>query len=91
MKITPGACALLLGAPLMAAVPAHAQDPSLLDEIVVTGVRPDPAIHAVRPEGVAAVAPDSAGLVARLPGAALIDNGGLSGQVQYWACSASGC
>ncbi len=83
MKITPGAYALLLGAPLMAAVPAHAQDPSLLDEIVVTGVRTDTAIQAVRPEGVAAVAPDSAGLVARLPGAALIDNGGLSGQVQY--------
>lgn len=83
MKITPGACALLLGAPLMAAVPAHAQDASLLDEIVVTGVRPDTAIDAVRPAGVAAVAPDSAGLVARLPGAALIDNGGLSGQVQY--------
>jgi len=80
MNITPGACALLLGAPLLAAVPARAQDPSLLDEIVVTGVRPDTAIHAVRPEG---AAPDSAGLVARLPGAALIDNGGLSGQVQY--------
>ena len=83
MKMTPGACALLFGAPLMAAVPAHAQDPSLLDEIVVTGVRADTAIHTVRPEGVAAVVPDSAGLVARLPGAALIDNGGLSGQVQY--------
>lgn len=81
MRIAPGACALLLGAPLMAAVPAHAQDASLLDEIVVTGVRPDTAIDAVRPAGVAA--PDSAGLVARLPGAALIDNGGLSGQVQY--------
>lgn len=83
MRMTPGACALLLGAPLMAAVPAHAQDASLLDEIVVTGVRPDTAIHAIRPEGVVAAAPDSAGLVARLPGAALIDNGGLSGQVQY--------
>ena len=83
MRMTPGACALLLGAPLMAAVPAHAQDASLLDEIIVTGVRADTAIHAVRPEGVAAAAPDSAGLVARLPGAALIDNGGLSGQVQY--------
>lgn len=32
---------------------------------------------------VPAIAPDAAGLVARLPGAALIDNGGLSGQVQY--------
>ncbi|MFT4913015.1 MAG: iron complex outermembrane receptor protein [Brevundimonas sp.] len=83
MRMTPGACALLFGAPLMAAMPAHAQDASLLDEIVVTGTRPDSAIDAARPEGVAAVAPDSAGLVARLPGAALIDNGGLSGQVQY--------
>lgn len=83
MRMTPGACALLLGAPLMAAVPVQAQDAALLDEIIVTGVRADTAIHAVRPEGVAAAAPDSAGLVARLPGAALIDNGGLSGQVQY--------
>ncbi|MDI1327248.1 MAG: TonB-dependent receptor [Brevundimonas sp.] len=83
MRMTPGACALLLGAPLMAAVPAHAQDAALLDEIIVTGVRTDTAIHAIRPEGLAAAAPDSAGLVARLPGAALIDNGGLSGQVQY--------
>lgn len=83
MKITPGACALLLGAPLLAAAPVHAQDATLLDEIIVTGVRPDTAIHTVRPEGATAAAPDSAGLVARLPGAALIDNGGLSGQVQY--------
>ncbi|MBU3969316.1 MAG: TonB-dependent receptor plug domain-containing protein, partial [Alphaproteobacteria bacterium] len=83
MKMTPGACALLLGAPLLAAAPVHAQDAALLDEIIVTGVRPDTAIDTVRPEGLAAAAPDSAGLVARLPGAALIDNGGLSGQVQY--------
>ena len=83
MKKTPGACALLLGAPLLAAAPVHAQDAALLDEIIVTGVRPDTAIDTVRPEGLAAAAPDSAGLVARLPGAALIDNGGLSGQVQY--------
>ncbi|TAJ55971.1 MAG: TonB-dependent receptor [Brevundimonas sp.] len=81
--MTPGACALLLGAPLLAAAPVHAQDAALLDEIIVTGVRPDTAIDTVRPEGLAAAAPDSAGLVARLPGAALIDNGGLSGQVQY--------
>lgn len=83
MKMTPGACALLLGAPLLAAAPVHAQDAALLDEIIVTGVRPDTAIDTVRPEGLVAAAPDSAGLVARLPGAALIDNGGLSGQVQY--------
>lgn len=83
MKTTPGAWALLLGAPLLAAAPVHAQDAALLDEIIVTGVRPDTALHTVQPEGVPAAAPDSAGLVARLPGAALIDNGGLSGQVQY--------
>lgn len=83
MRMTPGACALLLGAPLLAAAPVHAQDAALLDEIIVTGVRPDTAIHRVQPEGAAAAASDTAGLVARLPGAALIDNGGLSGQVQY--------
>jgi iron complex outermembrane receptor protein len=83
MTFSPRAFALLsLGAPLLAAVSAQAQEASLVDEIVVTGVRVQ-ATNIILPEGAAAAAPDSAGLVARLPGAALIDNGGVSGQVQY--------
>jgi len=83
MTLTRGALALVLGAPMLAALPAHAQDPSLLDEIVVTGVRRDPVVDNVRPEAGAAATADSSGLVARLPGGARVDNGGLSGQVQY--------
>lgn len=83
MTLTRGALALVLGAPMLAALPAHAQDPSLLDEIVVTGVRRDPVVDHVRPEAAVATTADSSGLVARLPGAARVDNGGLSGQVQY--------
>lgn len=83
MTLTRGALALAIGAPMLAALPAHAQDPSLLDEIVVTGVRRDAVVDSVRPEAGAAVTADSSGLVARLPGGARVDNGGLSGQVQY--------
>lgn len=55
-----------------------------VDEIVVTGARQSGAhIHTVLPTGRATVMPDAAGLAARVPGAALINNGGLSGQVQY--------
>ncbi len=52
------------------------------DVIVVSGERID-GEDIVLASDVPAIAPDAAGLVARLPGAALIDNGGLSGQVQY--------
>ncbi len=52
------------------------------DVIVVSGERVD-GENVVLASQVPAIAPDAAGLVARLPGAALIDNGGLSGQVQY--------
>ena len=66
------------------AVPAHAQDDPLTDVIVVTAARASEATTDITlPDGTAVSAPDSAGLVARLPGAALIDNGGISGQVQY--------
>ncbi len=52
------------------------------DVIVVSGQRMS-SEEVVLASEVPAIAPDAAGVVARLPGAALINNGGLSGQVQY--------
>ncbi|MCB9955975.1 MAG: TonB-dependent receptor [Caulobacterales bacterium] len=72
---------------LAASAPALAgdgADPALLDVITVTGQRTSsPALDTVAPEFAPPAGADAAGLVARLPGAALIDNGSLSGQVQY--------
>jgi iron complex outermembrane recepter protein len=53
------------------------------DVIVVTGVRPSNSTESIQANTAPAVAPDAAYLVSRLPGAALINNGRLSGQVQY--------
>ena len=61
MTFSPRAFALLsLGAPLLAAVSAQAQEASLVDEIVVTGVRVQ-ATNIILPEGAAAAAPDTQG------------------------------
>lgn len=72
------ACALL-------ATPALADDAGdpLTDIIVVTGEHPDETADTLLPEKEPVPRPDAAAMVARAPGAALIDNGGLSGQVQY--------
>jgi len=53
------------------------------DVIVVTGVRPSISSETVEADTAPAIAPDAAYLVSRLPGAALLNNGRLSGQVQY--------
>lgn len=53
------------------------------DVIVVTGVRQDSTSKQIHPENEALIAPDAASLVARIAGAGLINNGSLSGQVQY--------
>ncbi|WP_300543682.1 TonB-dependent receptor [Maricaulis sp.] len=61
-------------------------EPAVHDVIVVTGYRIVTNIHVedqVSPEQAPVLGPDAAGLVARLPGAALVDNGSVSGQVQY--------
>ncbi|MFW5661510.1 MAG: TonB-dependent receptor [Oceanicaulis sp.] len=55
--------------------------PAWVDVIQVTGQLMEAA--AVRPGDVPALEADAAGLAARLPGAALIDNGALSGQLQH--------
>ncbi len=81
-------CALY-GASLLALAssPALAQEtrPSdpLTDVIVVTGQVSEDTSFTTSPADGEASAPDAAALVARLPGAAIIGNGPISGQVQY--------
>ncbi|MBL4544409.1 MAG: hypothetical protein JKP95_00150 [Oceanicaulis sp.] len=63
---------------------AQSDNPRWVDVITVTGRSPlSPDATAIPDRVGARVAPDAAGLAARLPGAALVDNGALSGQVQY--------
>ncbi len=64
---------------------ALAQDNPLTDVITVTGQRSDlTAFQTVSPESEPVVAgADTTALIARLPGAASLGNGVLSGQVQY--------
>ena len=66
-----------------AAQPAERVEPSIWTDVIVVTGRAYPHEAVVQAGRAPAIAPDAAGLVARLPGAALIDNGGLSGQVQY--------
>ena len=81
---TKTACsALALGLALIPAVPALAQEAPLADVIIVTAPRVTATAENLTPDGIIAATADGAGLVARLPGAALIDNGSISGQVQY--------
>ena len=84
MTIGLGALALIelgtMGAEGMVA--PTAQDVSWVDEIVVTGTRAD-TTNILLPSGTIASLPDAAGLASRIPGGALVNNGGLSGQVQY--------
>ncbi len=65
--------------------PAFAQnhDTALQDVITVTGIRTPTEVDAIEPNMEPDTGPDAAALAARLPGAALIGNGALSGQVQY--------
>ena len=81
-----GATALALFTPAAAAQPGdtHARDAvhTWVDVITVTG-RPLQTDVTLNADEAPALAPDAAALAARLPGAALIDNGALSGQVQY--------
>ncbi|HBU61039.1 MAG TPA: TonB-dependent receptor, partial [Oceanicaulis sp.] len=79
-----GVSALALTSAAFANEAAPAPQSRWVDVITVTGQSPvsldqDTVLIDLAP----ATAPDAAGLAARLPGAALIDNGALSGQVQY--------
>ncbi|MEH6663117.1 MAG: TonB-dependent receptor plug domain-containing protein, partial [Parasphingorhabdus sp.] len=64
------------------ASPAYAEADPLTD-IIVTGQRTAATTDEIESDKEIISTPDAASLVARAPGAALIDNGGLSGQVQY--------
>ncbi|MGJ3233090.1 MAG: TonB-dependent receptor [Oceanicaulis sp.] len=78
------AAALALSAGAQDAETAQPQTRSgWVDVITVTGRASDESPGEIAVLDAPAAAPDAAGLVARLPGAALIDNGALSGQVQY--------
>ncbi len=69
---------------LCGAAQAQSSASALQDVIVVTGSpRESMTVDATAPDFTPDAGPDAAGIVARLPGAALIDNGALSGQVQY--------
>lgn len=73
------ACALF--APAFFSSAQAEEDP--LTYIIVTGQRDMETTDTIDREKEIISSPDAASLVARAPGAALIDNGGLSGQVQY--------
>lgn len=78
-------CVSLLGTQLLPINAAYAEEnTSVFEEvIVVTGTRETGLSNQIQAESEALIAPDAAALVQRLPGAALINNGSLSGQVQY--------
>ena len=79
-----GASALAMTSAAFANEAAPAPQSRWMDVITVTGQTPiSPDQDAVLIDLAPASAPDAAGLAARLPGAALVDNGALSGQVQY--------
>ncbi|MEA1941924.1 MAG: TonB-dependent receptor [Pseudomonadota bacterium] len=82
------ALAALSLCPGFLAMPALAQEGAspLTDVIAVTGQRPavTTTTNRIDPDSLPpATGPDASRLVARLPGAAAIGNGALSGQVQY--------
>jgi len=78
-------CSLITMTPLVPFHLAQAEiGTSVFEEvIVVTGTRDETPGNQIQPESESLIAPDGAALVQRLPGAALINNGTLSGQVQY--------
>jgi iron complex outermembrane receptor protein len=71
-----------LGVAMLAASPALADNAAPADTIVVSAPRITRLQSLVDVEDDQQSSPDGAGFIARQPGAALIDNGALSGQVQ---------
>lgn len=69
---------------LFGALSSHAvADDVYREVIVVTGQQPDVETTEIYTEHASPSAVDAVALVARLPGAAIVSNGSLSGQVQY--------
>lgn len=77
--------------PALVAATAYAKEaappeitPVLVDVITVRGERVlSNGADRIQPSAAPVIGPDATGLVARLPGAAQVNNGALSGQVQY--------
>jgi iron complex outermembrane receptor protein len=81
LMLSAAALALQAGADAPAA--STQARPAYVDVITVTGRPLNRDADAVIALTAPPAEPDAAALIARLPGAALIDNGALSGQVQY--------
>ncbi len=84
-KIRQAFCLLLC---LAVTVSSHGESNFLKDKIfqdviLVTGTRQPISSETISADVAPAIAPDAAYLVGRLPGAALNNNGRLSGQIQY--------
>ena len=82
MKVSQLALGLGLAHACVPAAPALAAEASPAETIVVVAPRSTPLALAAKAEDEPATSPDGAAFIARQPGAALIDNGALSGQVQ---------
>ena len=84
-RFSSGAALCALASTFSAVAPASAQEgvTPMTDTIIVSGRRLPPLEQDTEPVSGNASAADAAALVAHLPGAALINNGAVSGQVQY--------
>ena len=78
---------VLLSAGLVIALPAAATEDVFSDVIVVTAQRDQRQSETIYGNEAMPMAADTAALIGRLPGAALVNNGSLSGQVQYRGAS----
>ena len=74
-----------LTAPGFADDAAEAPEPTALQDVIVVTGRPltTPNLLETRPDAVPDFAPDAVAIIGRVPGADIIDNGSISGQVSY--------
>ena len=82
MKISMLALASAIVASSSPAFAQEAEAPSPAETIIVTAPRINALEQAAQTDDEHATSPDGAAFIARQPGAALVDNGALSGQVQ---------
>ncbi len=82
---------LLVAVPVLATEIASNKTPDranvFTETIVVTATREQRRINTIYGNEIMPMAADSAAMIARLPGAALVSNGSLSGQVQFRGAS----
>jgi len=84
-KFALGSCLLFTLSPLAQAVAENTVSANRIFEevIVVTGQAPENTLNNIDVSQAPVLAPDMAALIGRYPGAALVKNGTLSGQIQY--------